>query len=229
MKDLRNFCCSFMVLLTFPFCLPAQASLQLTHCNELSASLSLQEFTQQPPSDTYTFILEKALLPDVWQKYKSQKSTNLFADFHGLLEGWYRVTIVPTQQNNQPFTEIHYAQQTETKQAAHTFVSPPIRINRLSMECMTTKQVHRKRSQFLPKGLLLFPNPAKDHFEVQLPKGNTNADFILFDSLGQIVKKGNISSIHPFISVTNFYPGTYFIQVSLQNQVLARQKLVVVH
>lgn len=94
--------------------------------------------------------------------------------------------------------------------------------------CHATSSVHMPEVEKL--ALKLFPNPAQDHVEIRisgesLPIG---ARILLRDLQGKVLKEHKVTSLVQSLSLAEFPPGMYFVNlVSGAGIILACQKIVV--
>lgn len=66
------------------------------------------------------------------------------------------------------------------------------------------------------QGVLLYPNPVRDEFTVELP-GATGLSVIVSDASGRVVSKQNGDTGKVFVSLRQFPAGLYFVQVNSGN------------
>ncbi|MFK7807268.1 MAG: LamG-like jellyroll fold domain-containing protein [Saprospiraceae bacterium] len=69
------------------------------------------------------------------------------------------------------------------------------------------------------------PNPSFDNIQVELPSGiNRNTEFDIINSLGAIVKSGNLENA--IINLTSLSAGIYYLRISNQETVLGIEKIL---
>ncbi len=66
----------------------------------------------------------------------------------------------------------------------------------------------------------IFPNPASEYISI---KTNSGCDFKLYDNTGKLVLKGRVNEFQNRINVKNLSPGTYFVELSDQKQLLRKK------
>lgn len=76
----------------------------------------------------------------------------------------------------------------------------------------------------------IFPNPAKDYFNVNLSNAsNMVGNIAIYNSLGQIVKTidlGNEATIEKNISITDLKSGIYIVKTTLGNKLSSRRLII---
>ena len=76
----------------------------------------------------------------------------------------------------------------------------------------------------------VFPNPAKDHFNVSLDNvSKANCYIEIFNSLGQTSKSiylGNEPNISSNVVISDLYPGIYVVKTTLGNKVSVRKLII---
>lgn len=65
--------------------------------------------------------------------------------------------------------------------------------------------------------VLVYPNPAKDYFELTLPENQTTTEIRLFSITGKEISKNVITGSHYQMDVNNLPSGIYFIRLNNQN------------
>ncbi len=68
--------------------------------------------------------------------------------------------------------------------------------------------------------LEIFPNPASEFITIKV---NASCDYKIINSIGKLVLKGNANELQNKIDLKNLSPGTYFLELSDQKQVLRRK------
>ena len=68
--------------------------------------------------------------------------------------------------------------------------------------------------QDLDKGFVISPNPAKNKLSIKLTSASENLKLEVFDVLGKLIYKGEITELESSINVSNWKSGVYLVRVS---------------
>ncbi|MBO7570873.1 MAG: T9SS type A sorting domain-containing protein [Bacteroidales bacterium] len=77
---------------------------------------------------------------------------------------------------------------------------------------------------FEADNISIYPNPAKDIVNVNLPEANTQIDIV--NVLGQIVKTVNTTSTNETISLEGMERGMYFFSIKMQDRTITKKVIV---
>ena len=69
----------------------------------------------------------------------------------------------------------------------------------------------------------MFPNPASDLVNIQLPSGSDKAEVSIFDYTGRLMKSKTITSNDSKLDVNNLSNGMYLIRVTSNNKIGAQR------
>ncbi|MPT32237.1 MAG: T9SS type A sorting domain-containing protein [Chryseobacterium sp.] len=77
------------------------------------------------------------------------------------------------------------------------------------------------------RNILLYPNPVKDLLFVDFSDKNyQDSNYVLFDSQGKLIKKGNLSQQRSELDLSLLPSSVYIIQVFQKNQVIKSFKII---
>ena len=68
--------------------------------------------------------------------------------------------------------------------------------------------------QIQEEGFVISPNPSKDKLNIKLPSANKNLKLEVFDVLGKLIYKGEITELESSVNVSNWKSGVYLVRVS---------------
>ncbi|MBL4605493.1 MAG: T9SS type A sorting domain-containing protein [Flavobacteriaceae bacterium] len=69
----------------------------------------------------------------------------------------------------------------------------------------------------------MFPNPASDQVNIQLPTGTESAKVFVYDYVGRLMSSQTVTSNNPKIDVTGLSSGMYIIRVTTDDKIGAQQ------
>ncbi len=77
------------------------------------------------------------------------------------------------------------------------------------------------------KNIVLYPNPVKDFLFIDFNKENyQNSNYILFDSQGKLIKKGNLNQQKSELDFSLLPTSVYIIQIFQNNQNIKTFKII---
>jgi hypothetical protein len=68
--------------------------------------------------------------------------------------------------------------------------------------------------QIQEEGFVISPNPSKDKLNIKLPSANKNLKLEVFDVLGKLIYKEEITELESSVNVSNWKSGVYLVRVS---------------
>lgn len=72
------------------------------------------------------------------------------------------------------------------------------------------------------EGVYVYPVPARSSIEIVVPDGTDANLYVIYNSLGQVIKTGSITTTHTGIAINHLSPGVYYVKIAGVN----RQKVV---
>ncbi len=77
--------------------------------------------------------------------------------------------------------------------------------------------------------LNIYPNPARDAFQIELASLQNNTEFVLTDMLGNIIKQQTLKTENTKVNVAGLSEGIYFISILADKIKVATQRVVLIH
>lgn len=74
-----------------------------------------------------------------------------------------------------------------------------------------------------PKSFSVFPNPASDVLNISFPENKQVVHISVFDVLGKLVYKNQISRTRPQIDINGWSPGLYLMQIKTETAIETKQ------
>lgn len=87
----------------------------------------------------------------------------------------------------------------------------------LSKDIVTTSVSEETLSQ-----AKIYPNPANDMVNVELPKGINNAKITIIDAVGRVVLNANVENSFANLNVSHLKEGAYFVKITADNVVATK-------
>lgn len=72
---------------------------------------------------------------------------------------------------------------------------------------------------------IISPNPAKDKLNIKLLSANENVTLEVFDVLGKLIYKGEITQLESSVNISNWKSGVYLVRVS-NNKTIQTKRLI---
>ncbi|XZF13473.1 LamG-like jellyroll fold domain-containing protein [Chitinophagaceae bacterium MMS25-I14] len=73
--------------------------------------------------------------------------------------------------------------------------------------------------------ILIYPNPATDKVNIQLPESNNQAEYELQNAMGQLLASGSVSRTQNSISLSNYPAGIYLLKLEINGSIVVRKIL----
>lgn len=220
---------TFSIYALFLPSLFAQANLTLTNCYTLKASL---EEISAVPAGTYSFVLERETLPQLWKKVKVVDSKKQEVSFKDLPEATYRVTIVsPTHQKTKQ-TKVYHRLMKEEPQSlseANTFLSNPITLM-LDSDCDFEKKngLSSKPQNTFSSSMNIYPNPSQNTIWVEWGGATKITQLSIYSITGIRLKHLTSTDKRMEVDVSNIPPGVYLVKISNAETSIATQRISII-
>jgi len=212
MKSHHFLFCSFLLCcLLAAFYSNAQVQLEPRDCNSLRASFSWPKNTKAstPLSGSYTFLLEKEVIPKLWQKILTKQTTRKEVVFSHLPKAAYRVSIIP-----QPLP-------------SPTFHSNTAILGQNNCdEYLSTEEQHSFK--IAQKQLVVYPIPAHDKLYIQWPKFIPLSKLSVYHLTGKQLLQIPIDSDRAEIDVSGLPSGVYLLTIEESSGLLLTRKFSII-
>ncbi len=223
------------ILLTLPIFvlfLPglfAQANLTLIDCYTLKASLEELNIVS---AGTYSFVLEKEIMPQLWQKITvvdSEKQKVLFTD---LPKATYRVTIVSPNHQKTKQTKIYHHLMKEDPQSidkANTFLSNKITLT-LDSNCDfgRNNEVSIKSRNGITSPIRIYPNPSQNKVWVEWRDYMEIMQISIYSIAGIRLKHITSADKRVEVDVSDIPPGIYLVKATNKEAMVFTQRISII-
>jgi hypothetical protein len=84
----------------------------------------------------------------------------------------------------------------------------------LSDNATHTSDLVMKYNPIQDEDFVISPNPAEDKLNIKLLSANENVKLEVFDVLGKLIYKGEITQLESSVNISNWKSGVYLVRVS---------------
>jgi hypothetical protein len=85
---------------------------------------------------------------------------------------------------------------------------------RLSDNSAVISKTVMKYNSIQDEDFVISPNPAEDKLNIKLLSANENVKLEVFDVLGKLIYKGEITQLESSVNISNWKSGVYLVRVS---------------
>ncbi len=75
----------------------------------------------------------------------------------------------------------------------------------------------------------IYPNPANDIINIEIENNIQNGEILIYNSIGHLVNRIDLTNNHKSINLSNFNNGLYFIKITENSNIIASKKVLVIH
>jgi len=210
----------YCILFCFSF-LPSlfsQAEISTENCNSIAATIN--NYSKVSSSD-YSFVLEKEILKDVWQKIASETKKSKTCIFKSLNSGTYRVSIIPYAKDINLKTKVHVFG-SKKEALANLYVSNSLVIKTPCDEIQDETENENRVDE-----IVLFPNPAHSEISMFFPFKDIGT-LKIYNTSSKLVLSTDLKPQNNTVDISKLRPGLYYAKVfHLENYLCVRKILVV--
>jgi len=200
----------------------SQAEISTQNCNSIAATIN--NYSKVRSSD-YSFVLEKEILKDVWQKIDSETKRRKTCVFKDLDSGTYRVSIIPNIKDANVKTKVHVFG-SKRESLANLYVSNSLVI-RIPCNEVQDKTQSQKQSKNRIDEIVLFPNPAHSEISMFYPFEETGT-IKIYNTASKLVKSADLKPLKNTIDISELRPGLYYAKIFHQENHVCIRKILVV-
>lgn len=227
---IKSFTLTLAIYAFFSITLHSQADLASEDCHTLTATFETLGTVYTPSTSGFSFILEKAILPNLWQKIEVVESLEKKVRFTDLPKATYRVTIISPSYITTQKTKLYHPLMAEEagKHTANTFLSNTVRID-LVEDCETGHSIVSKRTvQTQQSRLTLYPNPTQGIVWIAWNATTPPKMLSIYNLTGKLLRSITPTAAPAAIDLSGFESGVYLLKAADGRSVIATERISVI-
>ncbi len=181
----------------------APLAIQINDCQSLEVKLNTSS-SSKGATLPYTFMLEKAVASDLWQKVKTVHSSKRRYHFTALSPATYRVRLLDQNQAILSFST------SQVKREKGYLLSEEIVLSEENCNQGLTSNNAIKRSR---SALQVYPNPTRQQIQVEWPKAWLVQSLKLYTLTGKALSQYSANANFIRLDLTGIPRGIYLLQL----------------
>jgi len=207
----------------------AQSYLEIEDCKNIVVYYE-RNFSQGEDSQALTYVLEKELIKEVWEKITVVRSSENIKTFTDLSTGIYRVSVVPLNVKRKNMTKVHKQKMKSQKSIEgkyDVFISNSVEVT--GAEDCDEQFVDIQDRSILSKSMLshrikVFPNPVNRTLNISYPE--EKGHIAIFNVLQQKVKTQQLDEMSiTQLDLDGLKVGIYIVCIYANGEVIHSEKI----
>lgn len=214
-------CCMLGVL---PGNIHAQSYLEVQNCKDIIVYYD-DHLGQENRMRELSYVLEKELIKNVWEKIEVVNSLENVKTFTDLPVGTYRVSVIPANTKEKKITKVFMDKmkyQKSSKVEYDVFVSNTVEV---TGEENCDDLLDQQNTSISSGGVKLFPNPVNSVLNIIYPE-EKDGYVSIFNILQQEVKSQELDKMDTTeLDLSNLKVGVYIVCIYSDGQIIHSEKI----